>query len=138
MIKYHIILESAHPCCSVAMYCTPQNLFKFCPLYFLQLSYIKSSSKLPGIPPLAFPVLGRIEYHQVFSSPWASHADHERMFASLMENLFHMCMDDMILQEGNDSQNRAKFAILHPIQKLLGPACFNAQYNPSQDCYVQI
>ncbi len=35
----------------------------------------------------------RIEYRQIYQSPWAEGAEHEEKFASLMENLFHLEMD---------------------------------------------
>ncbi|XP_059087540.1 nuclear receptor ROR-alpha A-like [Tigriopus californicus] len=35
----------------------------------------------------------RLEYKQIFQSPWACDEKHEAQFASLMENLFHLEMD---------------------------------------------
>eukprot|EP00095_Tigriopus_kingsejongensis_P007212 snap_masked-scaffold1268_size51707-processed-gene-0.2 protein:Tk07212 transcript:snap_masked-scaffold1268_size51707-processed-gene-0.2-mRNA-1 annotation:"vitamin d3 receptor b-like" len=35
----------------------------------------------------------RLEYKQIFQSPWACDPHHEAQFASLMENLFHLEMD---------------------------------------------
>lgn len=36
----------------------------------------------------------RLEYHQIFQSPWCCDADVEEQYHSMMESIFHLDMDD--------------------------------------------